>query len=275
MNAIQYALQVIRREIPSFILDRTFAPYSYNSAANQYGNVNSNESVDSVLAREVIRNWVNVDCNLYGGVEVVVNLGECERQMIDPNTSVFVIPFDKLNGSRIVSVKSLNYLNYPNTSMNTQTTSGSPSVNMGAMQDLYNTIRPLPVVATAHCQVIGDNVVVVRDTVSFISSNMGLIVNVENDENMNNLNPGAYRVYAELASLATKAYIYKELDITLARGYIHSGQELGRIREIVDGYSDALTMYNEYRNEHWGKTAFTNDRVKMNSFVKSMMSRGR
>lgn len=273
MNAIQYALNQVRFEIPDKILDLTFSQNRIHANVTPWQQQPANESVDSAIRREVIDARVNVDCNLYGGNQVAINLSTCMQEQMDWHTKIFRIPFESTEGLRLVNVQSLHYLQFHSMGLYAPTINQS-SMMLSAMRDLYKAVANMPIVATANAQIVGDNVVVVRDNLHQISDQMALVGVVENDANMNNLNPGAYKFYAQLVILATKAHIFNKIDIAQNRGVIYSGFELGRIREAVDEYRDANQMYREYFNEFWGKVSFTNDRPRMHSFVKSMLSRG-
>lgn len=272
MNPILYALNHLRHSIPQDILHLAFSPRSAVNPTVRWGNNNDFSSLDHQIRDKVIEGRVNLDCDLVGGTQVAIDLRGVSYEQYDMRSRVFRIPYERSGGRRIVSVQTLNYLNY----------NGMPSYHHGtgdqllqASMDMYYAVASMPIVSTANCQLIGDNVVLVQDNVQQFSDQLAMTCLVENDSEMSNLNPGAYMHYAKLVELATKAYIYIQLSIRIDEGVLHAGMNLGRIREFVDGYSDANEMYQEYFMSTWRRVSYTNDRVRMHSFVRSMMGRGR
>lgn len=272
MNPILYALNHLRHTIPHDILHLAFSPRSAVNPTVRWGSTNDFTSLDHQIRDRIIEGRVNMDCDLVGGTQVAIDLRGIAYEQVDGRSRVFRIPYDLSAGRRIVAVQTLNYLNFH----------GTPSYNHGqgsqqlqAAMDMYHAVANMPIVSTANCQLIGDNVVLVQDNVRHLSDQLGMTCLVENDSEMSNLNPGAYMHYAKLVELATKAYIYTQLSIRIDEGVLHSGMNLGRIRDFVDGYSDANEMYQEYYMSTWRRVSFTSDRVRMHSFVRSMLGRGR
>lgn len=75
---------------------------------------------------------------------------------------------------------------------------------------------------------------------------------LEYDKEFTNLTPDAVIQLAELAVTACKAYIYNKLIIKLDMGAIHSGQEIGKIKEIIESYSDQNERYLVLREDFHG-----------------------
>lgn len=75
---------------------------------------------------------------------------------------------------------------------------------------------------------------------------------LEYDKDFTNLTPDAVVQLSELVVTATKAFIFNALTIKLDMGYIRSGQEIGRIREIIDQYAEQVERYNVIRMEFHG-----------------------
>lgn len=75
---------------------------------------------------------------------------------------------------------------------------------------------------------------------------------LEYDKDFTNLTPDAITQLSELGVTATKAFIYNKLVVKLDMGAIKSGQEIGRIREIIDSYADQQERYNVLREEFHG-----------------------
>lgn len=274
MNARDYALNDIRRRIPAAILELAFKRQDKIVPNLRWVKKNKIESLDSKLITDILEDKVNVDCNLKGALEFTINLQGIPFENISHTTRIYHIPYERTEGRRIVSVGTLNYLRY-NGSMRGDYMGAVGNQLLSAARDMSKAISTLPIVASANCEMLGDNVIMCRDTVRHLSDNMSLTVTLENAEAMSNLKPGAYKHYAKLAELATKAHIYNTMSVEMDKGVLHAGMDLGRIREIIDGYADAQEQYDEYYDEKWGKVAFTNDRAKMYGYVTSMMGRGR
>lgn len=273
MNAREYALNDIRRRIPAQILDMGLSQGNSVSPNLRWVKRNKIESLDARLITEILEDIVNVDCNLKGATQITIDLAGVPFDQVNGTDHIYYIPYDKTNGLRIVSVQSLNYMKYNDQIRNNSTGHGG-NMLLSAGMDMYNSSKTIPVTSTSNCTVMGNNVILCRDSVSHVSASMSMTVTLENAEAMANLNRGAYKHYAKLAELATKAYIYNKLSITLDKGALHAGMDLGKIREIIDSYSDAQDMYDEYYEENWGKVAFTNDRPRMHEYIASMLGRG-
>lgn len=272
MNAISYALNHVRHSIPESVLRLAFSPQAITSWGARWQSNNQNTSIDSAIRDKVIEGRVNIDCNLVGGTMVGIDLRPFGYEQVDQATRVIRVPYEATGGRRIVSVRTLNYLNHHGQPAYLH---GQGNQLMNAAQDMYRAIASMPIVSTANCQLIGDNTVMVRDDITHLSDQLGLTCLVENDHGMMNLNPGIFQVYGRLVELATKAYIYNTTNIAMDQGVLSGGVPLGRIRETVDNYADANEMYMEYYREHWGKASFTNDRPRMSQFVASMIGRGK
>jgi hypothetical protein len=271
MNAIQYALSNLRHSIPEPVLKLAFAPRNIVHPTVRWQQNNDFFSIDHAIRDKVIEGRVNIDTNLVGGTQVAIDLRSVPWEQFDPTTRVFRIPYASSGGLRIVSVQTLNYMTFHGVG-GTQP-GGSSQLLSGAM-DLYRAVASMPIVSTANCQIIGDNVILVRDSIQHLSDQLAMTCVVENDSQMANLNPGIFPLYGRLVELAVKAYVYTHCQIPMDQGVLHGGMSLGRITDIVDNYSDANEMYRELFETQWKKASFTNDRPRMHWFVRSMIGRG-
>lgn len=271
MNAIQYSLNHIRHTIPEGILQLAFSPRTVVQPAMRWNQNNEMVSIDQQIRDKVIEGRVNIDCNLVGSMQIAIDLTGVQYEQFDMATRVFRIPYDKTGGRRIVSVQTLNYLTYHGMPGHNQ---GYGNQMLGAAMDLYRAVSSMPIVSTANCQLIGDNTVMVRDEALHLSDQLAMTCLVDNDSEMNNLNPGIFPVYAKLVELATKAYIYTQMIIPMDQGVLHGGMSLGRISDTVQDYADANEMYQQVFSEQYRKASFTNDRPRMHGFIRSMIGRG-
>jgi hypothetical protein len=62
----------------------------------------------------------------------------------------------------------------------------------------------------------------------------------------------------ELIPIRTKP-IYNTYTVQLDIGELRGGQNLGKIKEIIDSYADAEQNYEDYLKEKWAKIAIMND----------------
>lgn len=268
MNPITKALSDISYRIPKDILVEVFTPktFLWREAPTNY---------EDQIRDLVIRARVMVDCDLVGGTEVFLPLWDVPAQTLatDRLVTVYRIPKDKTQGRYITSVISLSYLNGPSAAYMNAANSFSPcsvtDVNI-AGKAMMDAASSLPVPSTAKVQLIGENVVMVKDTV--LASGVGLLRCIlANDENFSHLQVRSIPYFSRLCELAVKSYIYNNYTITMDRGRIEGGAEIGRFREVIDGYADAEEMYQTYLLETWQKTAFMNDRESFERLMRTMI----
>lgn len=132
-----------------------------------------------------------------------------------------------------------------------------------------NALSDLNIVQTSRLEVIGENTILVVDPM-YIGGNGILKCTVENPKNLENINPRSYMAFSALVVIAAKAYIYNRLRVPLDKGYVTGGHELSVVKEIVESYSDAASIYLEEILK-WKKVAFLNNNISKASFIQSMM----
>lgn len=263
MNPIKKAIQEVTFEIPKEILGLVFRE-------NTVSYRNTPISLEEQITNKVIRSRVMVDCDLVGGDEVFIPLDGVPSETMDNLSTVYYIPKTKTQNRTINSVLSMSY------STNTSAAAGSaalgynqcsvtPSLQIGqAMMDAH---MPIPMVSTAKIQLIGENTVLVRDSTPVAGAGYLRCI-LSNDEAMSHLQMRSILAFCELVVLACKAYIYNEYIVTLDKGQIYAGQNLGVVSQIIEGYSDANELYKTYRKQVWAKVAFMNDTESMQRFIK-------
>jgi hypothetical protein len=62
--------------------------------------------------------------------------------------------------------------------------------------------------------------------------------------------------------------------LTLERGYLEHGQELGAVKNYVDGLSDAEENYQTYLEENWAAISVMNDRPLYDDLLKMQLDPG-
>lgn len=267
MMAVSKALDEVKFRIPKPILETVFL--KRNARWRQVP-----VSIDEQILACIIRPRVLVDCNLVGGTQALIPLAKCSVEQVEDYVSVYRIPKSLTQNRSIISA-----LNITFTDPNKAATYGTVSANqnssmMQAGSAIMDAMASVPMVSTATVQLIGENVIMVRDVVS-IPRNSYLRCVLANDENMSHIQLRSYRAFAQLVTYAVKAYIYNEYIIAMDMGELHGGQNLGRFKEIIDGYSDAEELYQTFITEKWEKIAFMNDRETYSRYLKLILGGNR
>ena len=266
MNAISKALSELHFKIPDRILNIAFK--EHNSAIDNF------ISIDEAIMAKLMRPRVLVDCNLVGGVMVVIPINKCEVTWLQNQQYLIRVPKELTNKKSIISVLSIVGTSYYMPSSNslagqyvTNAADVSPVLSSGL--NMMNNLANSPAVHTSRLELIGENIITVQDpTVGIFDG--ALRCNVENNTNLENINPKAYLAFSEMVALAAKSYVYNHCRIRIDQGYLYGGHELGIVNEIIETYSDAETMYVEYRETKWAKDAAMQNTEFMNRYIKSM-----
>lgn len=265
MNAITYALKQLTFNISpemlelGFIRDedrRNFIPVS----------------VESKIRSIIIDGKVLPDCNINHGTTMRIPLRGLAVQRLSDYSMVYQIPKSLTGGRSIMSAIAVMYggtypvasayYNYP-----------ASSQLMQAAGQLANSHSPIPLVSSAGVNLIGENTVQVTDSV-IIPHELWLDCRVENDSQMNHLQPANYEAFSQLVILATKAWLYHNLKIKLDVGRIHGGMELGRLREELDSFSEATREYKEFLEEEFSQVNVMNDSVDHESYLRLIVGGG-
>lgn len=268
MNPVTNALRRIKECIPPEILEKTF---NANIKSYEIYKPSLLISLDQRIRERIIDKRVRVDCNLVGGQEITVPLDTLSPRAIDLFNLVYNIPKTLTQGKSITSVLSCSFGGLTlggYSGLNPNYSAGTADNAMNVL----NSAKPVPVVSTANVQLIEENTVLISDTIS-VPRNMYLRCWVENDHEFTNIKPPSYERFAQLAVLATKAFIYNTTIIAMDKAFIYAGGELGRYAEIVNGYSDAEQNYQD-ELVRWRKVAMLNNHVAHRRMVRRLLGGG-
>ena len=255
MGAIEKAISEVRFTVPYEILNEAFKLETGYTSGRVAG---VKTSLESRIREEIIEKKVLDDCNLMGGHEVVIPLRGLKVRYHDDMTFVVTVPKTLTEGQSITSV--LSVAQAPDGWMGTMYAAPQAGTAYGnRMEALFEgAVGGGSSLIDAKVRLIGDNIVYVR-VVSEISSDMFLRCRVGSDSNMSRLPATSWLDFSQLVILATKAHIYRNLSIRMDEGQLSGGLNLGRFKEIVDEYSDAHQMYNEFIHEKWPRIAALTD----------------
>lgn len=231
-------------------------------------------SLDEQILREVIRPRVMVDCNLVGGVEDTIDLNGLLAERTNDYTSVYRIPKEKTGGRSIQSVLNVTFANPNAASSMGMSPGGQNTALMMAGAAVMDAHSPIPVTSTARVTLIGENVVMVRDTV-VLPANIYLRCILENDDQLSHLQLKSYRNFSDLVTFAVKAYIFNEYMVEMDMGELHGGQMLGVFKSTVEGYAEAEELYQEELRTKWQKVAFMNDEQSYGRFLRGIIGGNR
>ena len=267
MMAMKKALDEVKFRIPRPVLEAVFVKRLQNWRQSPVG-------IDDQILQEVLRPRVLVDCNLVGGTEDTIDLSGLNFERTNDYTSVYRIPKTKTQGRSIMSVLNITYSDPTKISSYGIAAGSQNNAMLQLGSAVMNAFGDIPMTSTARVQLIGENVVMVRDTV-VLPANIFLRCILAYDENMSDIQPRSYPHFSNLVTLATKAYIYNEYIIEMDMGQLHGGQTLGRFKDVIDGFADAEELYQTYLIEKWQKVALMNDHESYTRLLRQMIGGSR
>ena len=272
MNALIYAINEITHQIPHELLQAAF------TIDDSPETVNLN-TVDDKILRKLLRKRVLIDMNITGGIETIIPLNSVQPSFYEYFYTIYQIPPEMTMNKEIVSA--LNIMLMPGSGVFGQGNLGGNSFgNIGYMNEnpvmnvanrIGSAASPSGVLSNAHLEIVGYNTILIYANFRVLT-NFGLRVLLENDSNLNNIQPRSYKDVSMACVLACKAYIYNKLIIPVNSGYLASGQDLGMFKSILESYSEAEADYNTFLRERLGAVLFMNDTTRHNRFISSLIS---
>lgn len=270
MNALIYSIQEINNQIPFELLHVGFTIDEPQGSPQL-------TSLDDKILNKLLKKRVLLDANIIGGVELSIPLSNLRPYMADLGYTVFNIPPELTMNREVISV--LGLINAVAFTMNgnSATSYGMYQLNDNALVNvtsrIANSLSGGGVITNSHIELIGHNTVVIYANYSMLGA-YSLRVLIENESNLNNIQPRSYKAFSVMCVLAAKAYLYNKLIISVNSGYLLSGQDLGVFKNVLEGYSDAENQYAAYLTEHMGAVLFMNDVTRSNRYINSMLSPG-
>lgn len=278
MNALLYAINTVRAQIPSEIIRAAMMIDEPDITANL-------TSVDDKILNKVIKNRVLLDANIVGGIETIVPLNGAQPSYYDQYYTVYKVPPEATNNKEIISALSISFMpasGYfgqvasgfgPGGGYNSSNFNGNQQNNtvMDIARRIGDSASIAGALCNAHLELVAYNTILIYASYRAVS-NFGVRVILENDSNLNNIQPKSYIGFGLLCSLAVKAYIYNKLIIPVNSGYLAGGQDLGIFKSIIESYSSAEEEYRTYLREQWGATAYMNDTTRYNRLLSSMLN---
>lgn len=263
MDAFTYAIRRVQNsDIPDELLNDAFIDRDSRIRRNS-------RSVFEAIRDEIIIKRVMPDLSKIGGVQVDVSLQGIPQVSLPDNVRIFTIPLEKTMNRLITNPLGI-YLNVTSNFADRHPGQTFSPFYMApierSVKRVINSYRPIPYINNVRIEIESDNVIRVRDYQNF-SPDSTLRCLVEYSETFSELKPAYYTDFANLVSLATKAYIFRKLAISVDRAKLDGGRELGRYREFLDQYSEMFNSYEQLLNEKWAKVLLLNDQQRNEAHV--------
>lgn len=259
---VEKALTEIKWEIPEEILDLVFVKKAY-----YYRDQPTN--VDREIIRKVIAARVIEDCSLLGGMDYIVPLLDIYRETTEEWMAVYRIPKQFVDNRSIMSVRAIMYLNPYMVSAAAGNNTCGWSHTMATTQAVLDAMSPIPAFSSSEVSIEGENTILIRDARTLPNFSYARVI-LSYDEYMSNITPRSYLAFAQMCTLATKAYIWKNRVIKMDRGELTAGVTLGSIKEVIDEYKDAEQMYKDYRKDVMRKVLLMNDDVRKRKLITNL-----
>jgi len=262
MSPVAKAIYEIKVEIPNEILEAAFLERRFSQFAPLV-------NVDEMIREKIIQSRVLTDCNLTGGTQTIIPLTGLPIDRWEASTMVIRIPKSRTQNRRITRVTSVIF--------GIQTVPGHQTYGlnngsdyMSAGAQVYASHAAIPIQSTAQVSLIAENTIMISDQI-MVPGSMQLMCYLEQDLDFSSMRSMTISKFAHLCTLATKAYIYNKLTIRMAEGQMAGGLDLGRFKEIVDGYADANELYRTYLNDVWIKVQMMDDYTSRNRFLRTLL----
>lgn len=282
MSPIKKAIMEVRYRIPPQLLEKVFVD------GGQFWRATGRSSIEDQIETLVIRPRVLVDCNMVGGVEVMIPLEGLEQIRPMEWTTVIHIPKERTRGKSINSVLNVNFFNsaaisgYVGAGVVGMGTMGSAngfsgsdnSAMTAAASGVMSAFDKIPMTSTSRVDLIAENTILVSDGIN-LPNNSFLRCILANDEDLSGLQLRSYPFFCNLVEYAVKAYIYNQLIITIDTGELYYGQNLGAFKEVVSSYADANQNYIDYLRDVMQPVFVHQDPMQSIRFMKLLLGGNR
>lgn len=259
MNAIIYAINMIKNSIPREILNIAFiSNISYKTVIPV--------TTDSRIKELVIYGRVFDDINIIGGTHITVPLDGLPQDYIENNAVAITIPKSRTQGRSILTVHSVAFgANAVSGFISNPLRENSEIANVN--QQMMNSVNSIPYISEAQVTLLSENTVMIQG-INIMTGMMYLRCEIENDSNLNNIKRRSYLAFGKLCLLATKSYIYSSTVIPMDIGFIEGGATLNKLRDIIESYEADEEAYLEFLETKWAKVSKLNDSETVEQLVR-------
>lgn len=282
MSAIEHALQMVERAIPSIILEKAFPTQGF-----------ATHTLRDRIREQIVRDIVIPDADIVGGELTYLPVLDGIRTNYRRNELAVFYSDRYLAGREIMSVHAhYSTLGRASTGMpgiksatgmgggGNNTSSGcSPCASSNFCEDQNTTLKSAQQMAMNTLGEVGDptnvNISLIAKNTILVKYNLAILggafkVVMSNDPYLNNIQPRSWMAFGELCVLATKSFVYNRTVISLGRTKMLEGIESTAMTQFIDRFSTAEEAYLLYLRGKWAKTSFMNDTDTWQSHIRSM-----
>lgn len=257
MNIIEFAINEVEQRIPKEVLKYAFLNISQNGILSPVNNIKTQ------IRNKVVFDRVLPILNIKGGEEVIINLTDVPVEITtNGNAYIWKVPKGMTKGRTIRSVLNITFSDTMNNIAGNMLTNNMYASNQATIEARIVNSGGLPVLSsTADIFVIADNVLYSNLPLSSSSYTM-LRCLIDFDPQLTGINTRFATLFAKYIVLATKDYIYTSTVVSMDQGVLHIGKELGRIKDIIDGYDGADEEFIEMTDTIIGKVLILADPLR-------------
>lgn len=262
MSIVKEVVRKLTDVIPNQLLYEAFT-YDYHSGPYRALKVNSYLPLTEHIEDEVWRGRVYTDINSQSGQSMEIDLGGlvpkpyAHTRLGNLSGMIFHIPEDRRDGRNIISVIQ-GTSNIYNLGGNIANGVGQTSLMEGLASKMLNHVAGMPGLNTPPtvAYIGANNIIVYGNFVQYYT--LRIRCEIENDPDLINFGRRSSNQLFLLMEQATKTMVFNRLALPVDQARMVGGFEIGRFREVLDGYSDADKLYQELLEE-WGRVAHFND----------------
>ena len=280
MSCINHALDRIIRNIPRQVLRKAFPPSDYGR-----------HSLDDRVRERVIRDRVFRDMDIVGGETIMIPFDDGRITYSARNETVVFYRDRYLNGREITSVHG--YYSYTGRNNNISSgISGGYSNNYSGDEcspcntDIFKCSKRNNSIRSAETEVRtsreggynptntvvnleAKNTIIIRATHRNLYGGSIKCV-VSNDPYLNNISNRSWNHFATLSLLATKSYIYNELNMAMGTTKMIEGVRSAPLTNVIESYNSAEEEYMTYLTTIWSRVSLMNDSNNYHGYLYSM-----
>lgn len=267
MDLISKAIQDIKASIPREILRMAYQERVFGQ---------SPITIEEALRVKTIMPRVVVDTNIVGGTTAIITVEDIRPIVTDEYNLIYQIPPERLNYRTILTALAALY--YKPGNMPGQRYGSAPIGLPSIGAELNNSASmamdsrgAIPILQTHEVSMVAHNTVLVRNVHRSHGIKQIRCI-LENEENLQNISIRNALDFSKLCIFAVKSFIYNELIISLDRGRIERGHEIGAIKNMIESYSDAEENYQTMLREEWGAIAVMNDAMTFEDLIRVQIS---